>query len=183
MSNPYGILNYDINELINFLFIFGSIDCSFWGEPKWQIEGDGKKIDGTFGLLYVFTKIKSEVGHLDFTKISYEVFEKYFTGNVKIPLIDERYQVVREFSEVINDKFNGNIYEEIKDMTCDIDLFDFIISNFPGFKDERTYNNKTIYFYKLAQLLTSDILHIREKLENINVDYSHLVGCADYKIP
>ena len=37
--------------------------------------------------------------------------------------------------------------------------------------------------YKLAQLLTSDILHIRELKENIKVDYSHLVGCADYKIP
>ena len=42
---------------------------------------------------------------------------------------------------------------------------------------------KKIYFYKLAQLLTSDILHIRELKENIKVDYSHLVGCSDYKIP
>ena len=50
-------------------------------------------------------------------------------------------------------------------------------------KDERTYNNQTIYFYKLAQLLTSDILHIREQKEKIEVDYTHLVGCADYKIP
>ena len=42
---------------------------------------------------------------------------------------------------------------------------------------------ETIYFYKLAQLLTSDILHIREYLENVKVDYSNLIGCADYKIP
>lgn len=183
MGNPYGILNYDINELIHFLFIFGSIDCSFWGEPKWQIEDNGKFVDGAFGLLYVITKIKKELGHLDFTKISYELFDEYFTGNVKIPLIEERYQIVREVSKVINDKFNGNIYEKIKDMTNDIDLFNFIISNFPCFKDERTYDGKTIYFYKLAQLLTSDILHLRKELENIDVDYSHLVGCSDYKIP
>src|SRR5699024_2460054 len=45
------------------------------------------------------------------------------------------------------------------------------------------YNNQTIYFYKLAQLLTSDILHIREQKEKTEVDYTHLVGCADYKIP
>jgi hypothetical protein len=40
-----------------------------------------------------------------------------------------------------------------------------------------------ICFYKRAQLLTSDILHVREILENISVDYTHLAGCADYKIP
>lgn len=39
------------------------------------------------------------------------------------------------------------------------------------------------YFYKLAQLLTSDILHIKEQKEKIKVNYTHLVGCADYKIP
>lgn len=183
MSNPYGILNYDINELIHFLFIFGSIDCSFWGEPKWQIEDNGKFVDGAFGLLYVLTKIKKEIGYLDFTRISYNVFEEYFTGNIKTPLIKERYKIVREVSEIINNKFDGNIYEEIKDMTSDIDLFNFIVSNFSSFKDERTYGEKTIYFYKLAQLLTSDILHIRENLENIKVDYFHLVGCSDYKIP
>lgn len=26
-------------------------------------------------------------------------------------------------------------------------------------------------------------MHIRENLENIKVDYSNLIGCADYKIP
>ena len=40
-----------------------------------------------------------------------------------------------------------------------------------------------MYFYKLAQLLTSDILHIKELINGTKVDYSNLVGCADYKIP
>lgn len=52
------------------------------------------------------------------------------------------------------------------------------LEKLPWFKDERVYNNKTIYFYKLAQLLTSDILHIRECLDNIKVNYSNLIGCA-----
>ena len=50
-------------------------------------------------------------------------------------------------------------------------------------EDTRTYDGKTIYFYKLAQLLTSDILHVIEIKEQRNVNYSNLVGCADYKIP
>ena len=42
---------------------------------------------------------------------------------------------------------------------------------------------REIYFYKRAQLLVSDILHVMKVKENINVDYSQLIGCADYKIP
>ena len=39
------------------------------------------------------------------------------------------------------------------------------LQNFPNFKDERMYKGKTVYLYKLAQLLTSDILHIIEMKE------------------
>lgn len=36
---------------------------------------------------------------------------------------------------------------------------------------------------KLAQLLISDILHVIEIKEQKSVNYSVLLGCADYKIP
>jgi len=51
-------------------------------------------------------------------------------------------------------------------MTTDVELLNFIITNFPYFKDEKTYNNKKVYFYKRAQLLTSDLTH--KKFENRN---------------
>lgn len=47
----------------------------------------------------------------------------------------------------------------------------------------RVYCGEKIYFYKLAQLLTSDILHVIKNKEKIQVDYSNLIGYADYKIP
>ena len=78
---------------------------------------------------------------------------------------------------------NGDFYNYIKDIYKDDELFNIIIENFDSFSDFRIYNDKKIYFYKLAQLLTSDILHIREYLEKCSVDYSNLLGCADYKIP
>ena len=68
-------------------------------------------------------------------------------------------------------------------MNTDQEIFKTLISNFNNFEDTRTYNEKTIYFYKLAQLLTSDILHVIEIKEKRNVNYSNLLGCADYKIP
>lgn len=183
LCNPYNLLDLEIEELVNFIIIYGSIDYSFWGEPKWTIETENGSEDGAFALIKSLLDLKKYKGHLNFEKITYEEFQKYLTGNIEIPLIKERYKTVLEVSKIINDKMNGNFYKYIKDITKDEELFTLIINSFPSFKDKRTYKGKTIYFYKLAQLVTSDILHIREYKEKIKVDYTHLVGCADYKIP
>ena len=63
------------------------------------------------------------------------------------------------------------------------ELLEYIVNNLSYFEDKSIYKGKMIYFYKRAQLLTSDILHILESKDKKNVDYSHLIGCADYKIP
>lgn len=182
-SNPYGILDLDVEDIINFLVIYDSIDCSFWGDPKWTINTAKGDIDGAIALMYALLKLREHKGNLDFEKITFEEFSEALKGNVEIPLLEERYKVVSQVSKVINQKMQGNFYHYIKNITKDIVLFNTIINNFPSFEDIRTYDNKTIYFYKLAQLLTSDILHIRSLKEGITVDCSNLVGCADYKIP
>ena len=118
-----------------------------------------------------------------FDSMTKENFKEYLKGNVEIPLFEERFKIIKNVNKVVNETFSGDFYNAIYNLTNDEELFKFIIDNFEDFKDIRTYEGKKIYFYKLAQLLTSDILHIREKKENIKVDYSHLVGCSDYKIP
>lgn len=182
-SSPFGLLELPIQKIINFLLVYESIDFSFWGNPKWSIKIDGRDEDGSIALLYTLLNFVKENNTTDFSNITKEEFMEMLKGNVEIPLLEERYNIIRNVSEVVNEKMNGNFYEYIKHITNDEDLFNIIINNFSSFKDEREYDGKTIYFYKLAQLLTSDILHVREQLENIEVDYSHLIGCADYKIP
>lgn len=182
-NNPFGLLDLNVDDIINFLVIFDSIDCSFWGNPKWMVETKEGKIDGAFALMYCLLNLRKQKGHLNFEQISFEEFSEALKGNIDIPLLNERYVVLKNISEIINQRMDGNFYNYIKNVTSDIELFNIIINNFPSFEDTRNYNGKTIYFYKLAQLLVSDILHIREIKEKKCVDYSHLVGCADYKIP
>lgn len=182
-SNPYGILDLDIEFIINFLLTFTSINYSFWGNPKWTIEtGEGLK-DGSDALLYSLLNYAKSINSNDFSKLTKEEFSSILKGNIEIPLFEERYNTLVNISNIVNNNMNGNFYNSIKNITTDTQLFDLIINSFPCFRDERIYNNKTIHFYKLAQLLTSDILHIRSSLEKVKVDYSHLLGCADYKIP
>ena len=165
------------------MLVYEAIDFSFWGNPKWTIDIPTGKEDGSIALLYVILKYVREKNTTDFSNITKDEFREILKGNVEIPLFEERYHIIRDVSKIVNENMNGNFYEFIKGITIDMELFNIIIKYFPNFKDERKYREKTIYFYKLAQLLTSDILHIRELKENIKVDYSHLVGCSDYKIP
>lgn len=183
MYNPYNLLELNVETIINFLLIFESIDYSFWGQPKWMIDTEEGIKDGSDALLYAMLKYVKKTKKTDFSNISLNEFKKLLKGNVDIPLLEKRYKTIVGISKIVNERMNGNFYKFIKNITSDTQLFDIIISNFESFKDERIYDGKTIYFYKLAQLLTSDILHIREKLEGIKVDYSNLIGCADYKIP
>ena len=182
-NNPFGLLDLNSKDIVNFFIIFDSINCSFWGNPKWTVKTDDNELDGSFALMYSLLKLRNTKGHLNFEKISFEEFKLALYGNVDIPLLKERYKIVLEISKIINSRMNGDFYTYIKDINSDLELMHILVNNFPTFKDIRTYGNKEISFYKLAQLTTSDILHIRELKENIIVNYSNLVGCADYKIP
>ena len=183
MFNPNNLLDLDIEIIINLLLVFECICYSFWGEPKLTIETEEGYKDGSDALLYIMINYVKKSNNVDFSEISFDEFKHLLKGNVNIPLLKERYETITEVSKIVNEKMNGNFYNYIKNLSSDVELLDLIVNSFKTFKDERTYNGKTIYFYKLAQLLTSDILHIREYLENVKVDYSNLIGCADYKIP
>ncbi|MDF2865355.1 MAG: hypothetical protein K0R72_164 [Clostridia bacterium] len=184
---PFGINNLSVEELINFLLIYHAIGFCYWGEPKWEVEYESKKYDGAFGLICAFAKeMKTNNKFLKFKNLSlmpYEEFERILKGNIEIPLIKERYKIIVEVSKTVNEKMNSNFYEYIKNINKDIELFNLIIDNFDSFEDISNYKNKKVYYYKRAQLLVSDILHIKQDKQNIKVNFSNLIGCADYKIP
>lgn len=184
---PYGVYDMNTRDIINFLLIYDSIDFSFWGNPKWTIDANGKDLDGGIALLHcifnLFNGRDSIEVYQQLENMTLEEFKDILKGNVDIPLLEERYKIVTGIAKIVNAKMNGSFYDAIKDMNTDQEVFKTIISNFSSFEDTRTYDGKTIYFYKLAQLLTSDILHVIEIKEQRNVNYSNLLGCADYKIP
>ena len=179
-TNPYNLMEMDTKNIINFLLIYHTVgDYCFWGEPKWEIQIDSGKIDGSYAIMYLLLNRYKE--NNDF-EMSYKEFENLLKGNVEIPLLKDRYNNLVKMNKFIKDS-GKSFYELIKDYYRDTDLFEFIVNHLNYYKDISKYNGKEILFYKRAQLLTSDILHVLEKKEKIKVDYSHLIGCADYKIP
>ena len=179
-SNPFGLMDMDAKSIINFLLIYHTIgDYCFWGEPKWEIETDLGKMDGSFAIMYlIINRFKSNNNF----EMSLEDFKNMLKGNVAIPLLEDRYHNLVKMNEFLNTNPN-TFYDIIANMNNDTELLPFIINSLDYFNDTSLYNDNEILFFKRAQLLTSDILHVKENVEGLKVDYSHLIGCADYKIP
>ncbi len=180
-SNPFGLLDMELRDIINFLLVYHTVGlCCFWGEPKWELKlEDGKKTDGSFGLVYALIgEFQKGMNY----NMSFEDFSKMLKGNVDIPLLEERYECFIKMSGYLK-SIEGDFYDQINDINDDITLLDYIIDHFDYFEDISEYKGQKIYFYKKAQLFVSDILNVKKIVGNIDVDLSHLVGCADYKIP
>ncbi len=183
-ANAFGFMDHDIKTIIHFLLGYQSIDFSFWSKNKWKITTEDGILDGSQALMYIF--IQNLELFTDFSKLekmTLEEFRELLKGENEIPLLEERYQILQEVAHIVNTKMQGDFYHYIKNIRDDRELFEVIIQEFPSFKDERTYQGKPVYFYKLASLLTSDIMHLRNQKEENIYDYSHIVGCSDYKIP
>lgn len=179
---------------------------------KWTIPSPDGPLDGSTALLYLLlTKARKHLAKtqshptapFNFAEFSDVDFHHFFhpAGTIgKIPLLAERSQALRETSRILRNQLNNDFFAAIKIFTSDEQLFHFLITTFPSLRDQRTYppvskadrhtsTNKaacqpqTIHFYKLAQLLSSDLLFVRHHLEHIKVDAQNLPGCADYKIP
>lgn len=228
ITNPHNLLALPLPLLVTILLYFEVIDYSFWPNPttgslqKWTVQTSSGPLDGSVALLYLLIQNFQHNPTLDFSTFSDADFYHFFhpansitAGNPtsEIPLLAERSQTLRETSRILHEKLNNNFYAAIQNFTTDEQLFHFLITTFPSFRDQRTYapkttpqnaqtstsgitatpaaagniatppTPKTIHFYKLAQLLTSDLLFVRHHLEDIPVDASNLPGCADYKIP
>jgi hypothetical protein len=184
---PYNVYAMSTKDIINFLLVYDAINFSFWGNPKWMIEANGKELDGSIALLHCIFNLsngrESEEVYKELENMTLVDFKEILKGNVDLPLLEKRFKIVNGIAKIVNKKMNGNFYDYVKGATVDKDILKILLDNFSNFEDTREYHGKTIYFYKLAQLLTSGILHVIEIKEQSKVDYSNLVGCADYKIP
>lgn len=187
-ESPFNLTKLNEKDRFHFLLVFNAISFSYWGSPKWTIEYNDEKFDGAFGMIAALGRAKeNNIPMLNMrylSNISEKDFEKVIRGNVRIPLFEERLEILREVGKVVSEKLNGNFSILFKRANNDaIKLLDLIISHFPSFEDSSLYKGKRVYFYKRAQLLIADIYQMFNngygKLKNIN----QITACADYKLP
>ena len=188
-ATPFDFSHFSDDEKLHFVIIFNTLSFCYWGEPKWNVEYKQKKHDGAWGMILALGRgIEEGAVLLDFdycSKISKEDFANILRGNTEIPLLEERWKILREIGTTMVAKYSGKASNLIAEAQGNSqNLVELIVQNFPSFSDTSLYKEKEIYFYKRAQLLVADIYQIFDgkgfgALKNVD----QLTACADYKLP
>lgn len=186
---PFDLASLSVENIANFLLLFYSLIFCFWGDPKWTIDYQGKKYDGSYGLLIALRRAYEENKPIFdwnyWQHISHEEFASILAGNVVIPLFVERLAIVHEIGTVTSKQYQGQAANLIK--ACGKDarkLLALLSDQYPSFRDISTYCGTAIPFYKRAQLFVIDIFHFFEGKDLGDLEHTDsITALADYKVP
>lgn len=172
-------------DLINMIFVMHSIGFSFWedeGQEKWEVEFDGEKDDGVFGTVIAFKRALSEgVKVFDYEYLAnfkQEDLAHILRGNVEIPMLLERFEILQSIGQTMSEKFGGDFNNVVKEAESFDNLVRLIIDNFMGYDDKAKFYGEEVCFYKRAQLVAYDVFVMLGRLNEVEI-----TCLADYKTP
>ena len=184
-SNKLNLEGFSQKEIMIYLIICESLNFCYWeSDIKWKIEYEGEWYSGSYGLFYAIIKaIKNGHNLLDLdylNNLTIEELDDIFKGTTSIPLLKERYNVLKQLV---------NELEKIEDIekeitgNDDIELLNSIINHFSNFRDISIYKDHKVYIFKRAILLVGDLINNVKDIKKCVKNDNNMVACADYKIP
>lgn len=112
---------------------------------------------------------------------------KIFRSDTKaqIPLLSERVRSLHEAGMCLLEKFDGSFENCVKQANNSaVDLLKIITDNFKCYRDECSYKDNRVSFYKRAQILVGDIWSC---YKNNGIGYfkdiDEITMFADYRVP
>lgn len=190
----YGISkeqNLSEEEYIAYAFVLASLQFCFWGDPKWTIEINNKKYDGSEGLVNSLKiAIDSNSKILDpkyLSELSYENLSSILYGNPEIPLLKERLEILNSLGEITQREFGGLFSNIVKKSNNEAsEIVKTLISKYPKvFDDSVDYHGDRVQLQKRVQLVPMYLSDLHHKgLSTYNITgMEKLTGLADYKVP
>ncbi len=186
----FSFIHQSRDELgVDYFMLFSALNFCFWGSPKWTVEYQGKHYDGAFGL-FAALKRAIEEGVPIWEGEYLAMFNKsdlasILRGNVKIPLLEERFHICREAGRALSKHFAGR-FNRVVDRAegSAVKLIGLLLEYFPSFDDSVEWEDGKVLFYKRAQLAPT-LIYERWNGRGAGSfsDIDLLTASADYKIP
>lgn len=184
-SDYLDLEKYTEDQIITYMLLCESLNFCYWdSDIKWKIEFKGEWYSGSFGLFYAVSKAIQKgydllnVEYLE--NITIEQLDEIFKGTTSIPLLKERYNIIKQLAcELRSIKDISKSFDSHDDM----ELLNKIINKFSNFKDISFYKGQKVYFFKRAILLVGDLILNVASIKAKVINDDNMLGCADYKIP
>lgn len=179
-----------VTMLINTLnFAF----TDFVSSTKYEIQNDGSILSDSEAMFFQIHKtINSGTNLLDgnvMASIKLEQLKKIFTGNIEMPMLQERVEVLNSVGQTLVDKYECDWINFINDGPKKLysggeGLIERLVTEFPRFDDSSNYKDINVKLYKLAQLA---FWGIHGELSSSNYfkidDMNSMSAFADYIVP
>jgi hypothetical protein len=193
---PLGVAEGDPDETIDFILVADSIDTAFTDftrHEKFQVDFAGKHwSDSEAEFACIKRALDNGVPFLDgkyLAGISRTELNKIFEGNIEMPMLDEKLEVLHQVGRVLAEKYDGRFHNFVRSRSPRLydngnGLVDRMVKEFPRFNDVSMVDGHEIKFYKLAQLgiwMLYSTLHRAGKFRL--EDVAKMTAFADYIVP
>ncbi|GAC1393126.1 MAG: hypothetical protein NVS4B11_01510 [Ktedonobacteraceae bacterium] len=187
---------YDGTErTVNWLLLLDALNFCFWAEKdreRWRILYKGETLNGYWAEAAALTRAIEEgvpLWDADYlSTISEDAVASIFrpsAGSDPMPLLEQRTLNVREVGRVLQEKYQGQFAQAIKQVNNNaVELVLLLARNLSSFNDVVIYRNREIRFFKRAQICVADIYSsFGGKQWGAFSDLDKLTIFADYKLP
>jgi hypothetical protein len=161
---PFGIGSGDPRQAIDFTMVADSIDSAFTDfstHQKFQVDFGGEHYSDSDAMFACLKRaLDSGIPVLDgkfLATLTRPQLNKIFEGNIEMPMLDEKLEVLRAVGKVLAEKYDGHFYKFIESCPPRVydngkGIVDRLVVEFPRFNDVSMLDGHEIKFYKLAQL-------------------------------
>jgi Potential Queuosine, Q, salvage protein family len=193
---PFGVGAGDANEAIDFILVANSIDTAFTDfstHTKFQVDYASQHwSDSEAEFACLKRALDNGAPLLDgryLAKLTRGELSKVFSGNIPMPMLDEKLAVLHEVGAVLAEKYDGHFHKFV--YACSPRLYDNgnglidrLIKEFPRFNDVSPFDGHEIKFYKLAQLGVWMLYSTLHKSGKFSLDDPQkMTAFADYIVP
>jgi hypothetical protein len=180
---------------VNWVLLLDALNFCFWslpGQPRWQVEWHGERLNGYNALAAALTRAMREgrplhdagyLAALDAAELG-EILRPA-PGSPPIPLFDERLANVREASRVLLERYAGQFANAVLAAGRDaVELAQLLARDFPSFVDIATWGGQPVPILKRAQICVADLATIfnHQGWGELSA-LDELTAFADYKLP
>lgn len=194
-SLPFGI-GKDRDEAIDFEMVSTSINTAFTDfatNVKFQAEYRGQRWSDSQALTACLKRaLDRRIPVLDgryLARVTRAELSKIFEGNIALPMLDEKLQVLNDVGRVLERHYDGFFHNFVA--TCSPKLYDNgkglvdrLVVEFPRFNDVSRYHAHEVKFLKLAQLGYWGLYAGMKRDGGFPIDdLGALTAFADYIVP
>jgi Potential Queuosine, Q, salvage protein family len=193
---PHGVGRGDPDEAIDFILVADVIDTAFTDfekHEKFQVDYAGKHwSDSEAEFACIKRALDNGVPFLDgnyLAKITRAELNKVFEGNIEMPMLDEKLEVLQQAGKVLAEKYGGRFHKFVHSCSQRLydngnGLIDRLVKEFPRFNDVSYLDGHEIKFYKLVQLGIWMLYATLNRTGKFRVDdIEKMTAFADYIVP